>query len=297
MEEESKKIENPALKIVDGHAVKDPKDYQDPDELYDVLIERIRQYHPSADLTIVQKAYQLAKDAHEGQFRKSGEPYIIHPLWVGIILANLELDKETIVAGILHDVVEDTVMTSEEIAAQFGEEVALLVEGVTKIGQLSYSKDKDKLEMQAETLRKMFLAMSKDIRVILIKLADRLHNMRTLHFLQKPEKRARIAKETLDIYAPLAERIGMQEVKSELEEIAFANEAMVGFSIAATSFAADIIVIDIFVPVSPSGTGNTFSSLIHSFLASKLLAPARNILAKSSAFIVVTSTFKILLNQ
>ena len=110
MEEESKKIENPALKIVDGHAVKDPKDYQDPDELYDVLIERIRQYHPSADLTIVQKAYQLAKDAHEGQFRKSGEPYIIHPLWVGIILANLELDKETIVAGILHDVVEDTVM-------------------------------------------------------------------------------------------------------------------------------------------------------------------------------------------
>ena len=160
MEEESKKIENPALKIVDGHAVKDPKDYQDPDELYDVLIERIRQYHPSADLTIVQKAYQLAKDAHEGQFRKSGEPYIIHPLWVGIILANCNLDKETIVAGILHDVVEDTVMTSEEIAAQFGEEVALLVEGVTKIGQLSYSKDKDKLEMQAETLRKMFLAMS-----------------------------------------------------------------------------------------------------------------------------------------
>ena len=219
MEEESKKIENPALKIVDGHAVKDPKDYQDPDELYDVLIKRIRKYHPSADLTIVQKAYQLAKDAHEGQFRKSGEAYIIHPLWVGIILANLELDKETIVAGILHDVVEDTVMTSEEIAAQFGEEVALLVEGVTKIGQLSYSKDKDKLEMQAETLRKMFLAMSKDIRVILIKLADRLHNMRTAQFWP-PAKQKEKAQETMDIYAPLAQRLGISKIKTELDDLA-----------------------------------------------------------------------------
>ncbi len=145
----------------------------------------MRKYHPSTDISMIEKAYKIAYEAHEGQCRKSGEPYIIHPLCVAIILADLELDKETIVAGLLHDVVEDTVMTSEEITQEFGAEVALLVDGVTKLGQLSYSADK--VEEQAENLRKMFLAMAKDIRVILIKLADRLHNMRTLKYM-RPEK-------------------------------------------------------------------------------------------------------------
>lgn len=124
-------IQNPYenLKIVDGHAVKNPEDYQDPDQLYQALVNRIRKYHPSEDLSLIEKAYTIAKDAHEGQYRKSGEPYIIHPIWVGIILAELEMDKETIAAGILHDVVEDTIMSSEELAAIFGTEVALLVDG------------------------------------------------------------------------------------------------------------------------------------------------------------------------
>lgn len=205
------------LEIVDGHAVKAPADYQDPEELYQYLIAHIRRYHPSADISMIEKAYEVARKAHEGQLRKSGEAYIIHPLWVGIILAQLEMDKETIASGILHDVVEDTVMTEEEIKEEFGEEVALLVDGVTKLGQLSYSSDK--LELQAENLRKMFLAMAKDIRVIIIKLADRLHNMRTLEFM-KPEKQKEKAKETLDIYAPIAQRLGISKVKTELDDLA-----------------------------------------------------------------------------
>ena len=204
------------LEIVDGHAVKAPADYQDPDELYRMLIGRIRKYHPSTDVSMVEKAYRIAKNAHEGQCRKSGEPYIIHPLWVAIILADLEMDKETIVAGMLHDVVEDTVMTEEGIKEEFGEEVALLVDGVTKLGQLSYSSDK--LEVQAENLRKMFLAMAKDIRVIIIKLADRLHNMRTLQFM-RPEKQKEKAKETMDIYAPIAQRLGISKIKTELDDL------------------------------------------------------------------------------
>ena len=152
-------------------SVKAMDDFTSPEKLYDELIASVRKYHPSDDISMIEKAYQIAKNAHEGQLRKSGEPYIIHPLCVAIILADLEMDKETIVAGILHDVVEDTVMTDEEITEIFGPEVALLVDGVTKLGQLSYSADK--LEVQAENLRKMFLAMAKDIRVILIKLADR----------------------------------------------------------------------------------------------------------------------------
>ena len=204
------------LEIVDGHAVKSPEDYQDPKVLYDMLIARVRKYHPSTDISMIEKAYDIAYHAHEGQYRKSGEAYIIHPLWVGIILADLELDKETIVAGILHDVVEDTVLSEEEIKEMFGEEVALLVDGVTKLGQLSYSADK--LEVQAENLRKMFLAMAKDIRVILIKLADRLHNMRTLEFM-RPEKQQEKAKETLDIYAPIAQRLGISKIKTELDDL------------------------------------------------------------------------------
>ena len=205
------------LEIVDGHAVMAPENYQDPKVLYEKLIKRVRKYHPSDDISMIERAFDIAYKAHEGQCRKSGEPYIIHPLWVGIILAELELDKETIVSGILHDVVEDTIMTDEEIKEQFGEEVSLLVDGVTKLGQLSYSSDK--LEVQAENLRKMFLAMAKDIRVILIKLADRLHNMRTLQFM-RPEKQVEIAKETLDIYAPIAQRLGISKIKTELDDLA-----------------------------------------------------------------------------
>ena len=205
------------LEIVDGHAVKSPEDYQDPEQLYQILIARIRKYHPSTDVSMIEKAFNLAKEAHNGQCRKSGEPYIIHPLWVAIILADLEMDKETIVAGMLHDVVEDTAVTDEQIRQEFGDEVALLVDGVTKLGQLSYSSDK--LEVQAENLRKMFLAMAKDIRVIIIKLADRLHNMRTLQFM-RPEKQKEKARETMDIYAPIAQRLGISKIKTELDDLA-----------------------------------------------------------------------------
>lgn len=212
-------LENPysGLEVVDGQTVMSPEDYQDPKVLYEKLIKRVRKYHPSDDISMIEKAFDVAYHAHEGQYRKSGEAYIIHPLWVGIILADLELDKETIVAGILHDVVEDTVMTDEEITEIFGKEVALLVDGVTKLGKLSYSSDK--LEVQAENLRKMFLAMAKDIRVILIKLADRLHNMRTLQYMRK-DKQIEKAKETLDIYAPLAQRLGISKLKTELDDLA-----------------------------------------------------------------------------
>ena len=205
------------LEVVDGHAVKAPGDYENPDRLYEMLIARIRRYHPSTDVSMIEKAYQLAKKAHGGQCRKSGEPYIVHPLWVAIILADLEMDKETIVSGMLHDVVEDTEVSEEDIKREFGEEVALLVDGVTKLGRLSYSSDK--LEVQAENLRKMFLAMAKDIRVIIIKLADRLHNMRTLEYMT-PAKQKEKAKETMDIYAPIAQRLGISKIKTELDDLA-----------------------------------------------------------------------------
>ena len=196
--------------------IKPMKEFESPEKLYDELIASVRKYHPSTDISLIEKAYHVARDAHEGQARKSGEPYIIHPLCVAIILAELELDKETIVAGLLHDVVEDTVMTDEQIAQEFGDEVALLVDGVTKLGQLSY--DADKVEVQAENLRKMFLAMAKDIRVILIKLADRLHNMRTLKYMT-PEKQKEKARETMDIYAPIAQRLGISKIKIELDDL------------------------------------------------------------------------------
>ena len=193
-----------------------PADFTDPEVLYQELITCVRKYHPSDDISMLEKAYTIARDAHKDQKRKSGEPYIIHPLCVAIILANLELDKETIVSGILHDVVEDTVMSLDEITNVFGKEVALLVDGVTKLTQLSWSSDK--VEIQAENLRKMFLAMAKDIRVILIKLADRLHNMRTLQYM-KPEKQKEKARETMDIYAPIAHRLGISKIKVELDDL------------------------------------------------------------------------------
>lgn len=193
-----------------------PADFTPPEDLYKELITRILTYHPSADITMIEKAYKVADAAHKGQLRKSGEPYIMHPLNVAIILAELELDKETIVAGILHDVVEDTVMTSEEIASEFSEEVAFLVDGVTKLTQLKMTTDK--IEVQAENLRKMFLSMAKDIRVILIKLADRLHNLRTLQY-QSPEKQIEKARETMDIYAPIAHRLGISKIKVELDDL------------------------------------------------------------------------------
>ena len=193
-----------------------PPDFTPPEELYDDLIREIKKYHPSSDLSDIERAYKIAYEAHKNQFRKSGEPYIIHPLCVAIILAELELDKETIIAGLLHDVVEDTVMTIEDVTKEFGEEVALLVDGVTKLTQLNYQHDK--LEVQAENLRKMFLAMAKDIRVILIKLADRLHNMRTMQY-QTPEKQIEKSRETMDIYAPIAHRLGISKIKVELDDL------------------------------------------------------------------------------
>ena len=201
----------------DDRSIVKMEDFTSPDELYQELVQRVTKYHPSADISMIEKAYQVAKKAHDGQVRKSGEPYIIHPLCVAIILADLELDKESIAAGLLHDVVEDTPMTTEDLAKEFGDEVALLVDGVTKLGQLSYSSDK--VDEQAENLRKMFLAMAKDIRVILIKLADRLHNMRTLKYM-KPEKQKEKARETMDIYAPIAQRLGISKVKIELDDLA-----------------------------------------------------------------------------
>ncbi|MBP3279697.1 MAG: bifunctional (p)ppGpp synthetase/guanosine-3',5'-bis(diphosphate) 3'-pyrophosphohydrolase [Butyrivibrio sp.] len=199
------------------------KEFQAPESLYKGLISRVRKYHPSDDITLIEKAYQEAAEAHKDQLRKSGEPYIIHPLCVAIILADLEMDKETIAAGLLHDVVEDTILTKEEIEADFGADVALLVDGVTKLTALQLSTDnsnktQEQIDMQAQNLRKMFLAMAKDIRVILIKLADRLHNMRTLEHMP-PEKQQRIAQETLDIYSPIAGRLGISRIKVELDDL------------------------------------------------------------------------------
>ena len=217
-EENTVQIEKEKLESVKkaDAAVKSMNDFTSPEELYKELITSVRKYHPSADISMIEKAYAVASEAHKDQKRKSGEPYIIHPLCVAIILADLELDKETIVAGLLHDAVEDTWMTYEEVEKEFGSEVALLVDGVTKLGQLSYAADK--VEVQAENLRKMFLAMAKDIRVILIKLADRLHNMRTLQYM-RPEKQQEKARETMDIYAPIAMRLGISKIKVELDDL------------------------------------------------------------------------------
>ncbi|MDD6101622.1 MAG: bifunctional (p)ppGpp synthetase/guanosine-3',5'-bis(diphosphate) 3'-pyrophosphohydrolase [Clostridiales bacterium] len=191
-------------------------EFTEPEVLYKHLLEVIQKYHPSDDLSRIEMAYDYAKKSHGDQKRKSGEPYIIHPLSVAIILAELEMDKETIMAGLLHDVLEDTDVTDLQMRDMFGEEVLLLVDGVTKLTKLKYSHDK--VDVQAENLRKMFLAMAKDIRVIIIKLADRLHNMRTLKY-QREEKQIEIAKETLEIYSPIAQRLGISMIKIELDDL------------------------------------------------------------------------------
>lgn len=202
--------------VLDDGRIDDIVGNRSPEELYQDLISRVRKYHPYDDISLIEKAYNVAREAHKNQLRKSGEPYIIHPLSTAIILAELQLDQESICAGLLHDVVEDTVLTDDEIEEQFGHYVAVIVDGVTKLEKIKYNGDK--LEYQAENLRKMFLAMSKDIRVIMVKLADRLHNMRTLQY-QPEEKRVEIARETMDIYAPLAERLGISKLKVELDDL------------------------------------------------------------------------------
>lgn len=185
------------------------------EQMYEQLIQNMKLYHPSNDFSMIFKAYELARNAHGEQLRKSGEPYVVHPLAVAIILSELELDKESITAGILHDVIEDTKYSYSDIRQMFGEDVADLVDGVTKLDKFEYSSEE---EQQAENYRKMFLAMAKDIRVILIKIADRLHNMQTLKFMS-PEKQIIKAQETLDIYAPLAHRLGISKVRCEMEDL------------------------------------------------------------------------------
>ena len=184
---------------------------------FETLLEKVRGYSPEADLELLRRAYVFSALEHKGQVRHSGEPYLVHPLEVADFLADMKLDVVAVAAGLLHDVVEDTLTTPERIAELFGPEIAHVVEGVTKIGAIPFSSSE---ERQAENFRKMLLAMVDDIRVILVKLADRLHNMRTLQHLPE-ERRLKIAQETLDIYAPIANRLGMSKVKNELEELAF----------------------------------------------------------------------------
>ncbi len=184
---------------------------------FEDLLEKVRDYNPDADLELLRRAYVFSALEHKGQVRHSGEPYLVHPLEVATILTDMKMDPVTIAAGLLHDVVEDTLTTTERLEQTFGREVAHVVEGVTKISAITFSSSE---ERQAENFRKMLLAMVDDIRVILVKLADRLHNMRTLNFLPE-DRRLRIAQETIDIYAPIANRLGMAKVKNELEELAF----------------------------------------------------------------------------
>src|SRR5271167_512767 len=181
------------------------------------LLRKVRRYRPNDDLTLIKKAYEFSLHHHQGQTRASGEPYLVHPLEVAAVLAEMRLDTTAIAAGLLHDAVEDTSVTVDDIRAEFGEQVAHIVEGVTKISKIDFSS---KEEAQAENLRKMMLAMVDDIRVVLIKLADRLHNMRTLQHLA-PERQIKIARETQEIYAPIAHRLGMGKIRGELEDLAF----------------------------------------------------------------------------
>ncbi|MBQ7703669.1 MAG: bifunctional (p)ppGpp synthetase/guanosine-3',5'-bis(diphosphate) 3'-pyrophosphohydrolase, partial [Firmicutes bacterium] len=182
----------------------------------EVFIENLLKIDPSYNTENIERAFVVADKMHEGQFRQSGDPYISHPVNVAYILAKLGMDEDTVIGGLLHDVVEDTDYTEEQLKADFGEEVCALVDGVTKLGNIKFES---KENIQAENFRKMFLAMSRDIRVLVIKLADRLHNMRTLQF-KSPEKIKEKATETLEIYAPLAARLGIFSIKFELEDLA-----------------------------------------------------------------------------
>src|SRR4026209_1742204 len=183
------------------------------------IVEKVAANHAQADLDLLRRAYLFSAKEHKGQKRASGESYLVHPLEVANILADMKLDEVSVATGLLHDVVEDTLVDLDTIRRYFGEEITHLVDGLTKIAQISnLSREKQ----QAENVRKMVLAMVTDVRIVLIKLADRLHNMRTMEFL-KPEKRVRISQETLDIYAPIAHRLGMGKVRSELEDLAFQN--------------------------------------------------------------------------
>jgi GTP diphosphokinase / guanosine-3',5'-bis(diphosphate) 3'-diphosphatase len=189
------------------------------------LVERVKSYDPDADEDALNRAYVFTMKAHGSQIRASGDPYFTHPIWVAYVLTELKLDTASIITALLHDTVEDTLTTLEEIQRQFGPEVARLVDGVTKLSRIELQNVQHQTDQtkQAENFRKLVLAMSEDIRVLLVKLADRMHNMQTLHFLKNPEKRKRIARETMEIYAPLAERIGMQRWQDELEELSFAE--------------------------------------------------------------------------
>src|SRR5215472_16062364 len=184
---------------------------------FEELLSKVQSYRANDDLSLLRKAYEFCAAEHKAQKRLSGEPYVSHPLEVANVLADLKLDVVCLAGGMLHDVVEDTSTTIERIRQEFGPDVAHIVEGVTKISRLHFGTAEEK---QAENLRKMFLAMVDDVRVVLVKLADRLHNMRTLDALP-PEKRRRVAQETLDIYAPIAHRLGMGKIRGELEDLAF----------------------------------------------------------------------------
>ena len=212
----------PALPIVrapDGLASGDPSNPVRPAIIRQFeLTEKVHAYDPKADTGLIDAAYVLAMQAHGTQRRDNGDPYITHPVAVADILAGYRLDTASIATGLLHDVIEDTPIKLADIEARFGKEIAGLVDGVTKLTRLELQSDRTK---QAENFRKLVLAMSRDIRVLLVKLADRLHNMRTLHFVRNDDRRKRIARETMDIYAPLAERIGMDTVKTELQTLAF----------------------------------------------------------------------------
>src|SRR6218665_2963316 len=182
------------------------------------LVERVKAYDPDADEVMLNRAYVYTVQKHGSQKRASGDPYFSHPVEVAGLMTELKLDQETIVTALLHDTVEDTLATIDEVERMFGSEVARLVDGVTKLSKIEAMTEN---ERAAENLRKFFLAMSEDLRVLLVKLADRLHNMRTLHFIKSEDKRRRIARETMDIYAPLAERIGMYEFMTEMQTLAF----------------------------------------------------------------------------
>jgi GTP pyrophosphokinase len=218
------------LRPADGAAIEANKkkaalERQSIEERFEALLRQVHANRPSEDITLIRKAWEYCVRHHEGQMRASGEPYIVHPLKVAEVLAEVKLDATAIAAGLLHDLVEDTPTTTEQIQAEFGDQVAHIVEGVTKIDKIQFANREDR---QAENVRKMLLAMVSDVRVVLIKMADRLHNMRTLEHLQ-PERQEAIARETLDIYAPLAHRLGMGKVRGELEDLAFRYTDPVSF--------------------------------------------------------------------